>query len=211
MCSCLVEEKMKRIESLKDIKDYKVKEEDKRFFSASHEEIFAGLTTDIYFVRTLDILNHMGLADTIVTAEIFARKEGILVGMNEVMEVLKDKDVEVWGLEEGSHFKPKETLLRIKGKYSEFAIYESIILGCLASPSGWATAANEIKEACNGKPFSCFGTRHLHPSVSPVMERAAYIGGASSLSNILAAKKMGLEPAGTLPLSSFLIAGDTGK
>lgn len=202
---------MDTIKSLKDVENYKVKEEDKRLFSANHEEIMSGLTTDVYFVRTLDILNHMGLADTEVTAEIFARKEGIFVGINEVMEILKDKDIEVWALEEGSEFSPKETLLRIKGKYSKFAIYEAVILGCLASPCGWATAAKQIKEACAGKPFTCFGTRHLHPSVSPVMERAALLGGAGSVSNILAAKKMGMKPMGTLPHSSFLIAGDTVK
>ncbi len=202
---------METIKSLKDVENYKVSEKDKRLFSANHEEIMSGLTTDVYFVRTLDILNHMGLADTVVTAEIFARKEGIFVGIKEVMEILKDKDVEVWALEEGKEFKPKETLVRITGKYSEFAIFEAVILGCLASPSGWATAAKEIKEACEGKPFSCFGTRHLHPSVSPVMERAALLGGAGSVSNILAAKKMDMKPMGTLPHSSFLIAGDTVK
>lgn len=202
---------MDTIKSLKDIEKIDIKEEDKRLFSANHEEILAGLTTDVYFVRTLDILDHMDIADTIVTAEIFARKEGIFVGINEVMEILKDKDIEVWAVEEGSSFKPKDTLVRIKGKYSEFAIFEAVILGCLASPSGWATAAKEIKEACNGKAFSCFGTRHLHPSVSPVMERAAYLGGADSVSNILAGKKLGIDPKGTLPHSAFLIAGDTVK
>jgi nicotinate phosphoribosyltransferase len=200
-----------QIKSLNDIKDIEIGEEDKRLFSANHEEIYSGMTTDVYFVRTMDILREMNLEDSIVTAEIFARKKGIFAGINEVFEILKDKDIELWAVEEGSEFEIKDTLVRITGKYSEFAIYESVILGCLASPSGWATAANEVKKACGDSTYSVFGTRHLHPAVAPVMERAAYIGGAGSVSNILTGKKLGIEPMGTLPHASFLIAGDTLK
>src|SRR6056297_3105244 len=132
---------MESIKSLDDIKDIKVSELEKKLVSANQEDILKGLTTDVYFVRTLDILKHMNLDETEVTAEIFARKEGIFVGIEEVKEILKDKDIELWALDEGEKFKPKDTLVRIKGKYNEFAIYESVILGCLASPSGWATAA----------------------------------------------------------------------
>lgn len=202
---------MKQLKSLEDVKSIRISEEDKRLFSANHDDIYAGLTTDIYFIRTLDILKEMGLADCMVTAEIFARKKGIFVGINEVYEILKDKDIELWAIEEGTEFDVKDTLVRIHGKYSEFALYESVILGCLASPSGWATAAKEVKEACGDSTFSIFGTRHLHPAVAPVMERAAYIGGASAVSNILTGKKLGIEPMGTLPHAAFLIAGDTVK
>jgi nicotinate phosphoribosyltransferase len=200
-----------QIKSLNDIKDIEIGEEGKRLFSANHEEIYSGMTTDVYFVRTMDILREMNLEDSIVTAEIFARKKGIFAGINEVFEILKDKDIELWAVDEGSEFEVKDTLVRITGKYSEFAIYESVILGCLASPSGWATAANEVKIACGDSTYSVFGTRHLHPAVAPVMERAAYIGGAGSVSNILTGKKLGIEPMGTLPHASFLIAGDTLK
>lgn len=200
---------LKNINKLEDIKEYKVNSEERLLHSATHEEILSGMTTDIYFLTTMNILESMDLEDSIVTAEIFARKNGILVGIEEVKNILKDKDIELWSLEEGSEFKAKETIVRIKGKYSEFAIYESIILGCLASPSGWATASKEVSKACGDKGFICFGTRHVHPSVSPVMERAARIGGASSVSNVLAAKILGENPTGTLPHAAFLVAGDT--
>lgn len=204
-------DKIRSLKSLKDVEDYKVNKEERKLFSANEDEILAGLTTDIYFLRTLDILNHMGIADREVTAEIFARKRGIFAGIEEVKNILKDKNVEMWAIEEGTEFEPKETLVRIRGPYKEFAIYESVILGCLASPCGWATAAKEVKEACGDKSFVCFGTRHLHPSVAPVMERAARIGGASAVSNILTAKLLGEGPTGTLPHASFLVAGDTLK
>lgn len=200
---------MKKIDKLKDIEEYNVNREGRLLHSATHEEILSGMTTDIYFLTTMNILENMNLEDSIVTAEIFARRDGILVGIEEVKNILKDKDIELWSIEEGSEFKAKETIVRITGKYNEFAIYESVILGCLASPSGWATASKEVSKACGDKGFICFGTRHVHPSVSPVMERAARIGGASSVSNILASKILGENATGTLPHAAFLVAGDT--
>lgn len=200
---------MKNINRIEDIKNYDINREERLLHSATHEDILSGMTTDIYFLTTMNILSSMNLEDSVVTAEIFARKDGVLVGIEEVKNILKDKDIELWSIEEGTEFKAKETIVRIKGKYSEFAIFESIILGCLASPSGWATASREVSKACGDKGFICFGTRHVHPSVAPVMERAARIGGASSLSNVLAAKLLGEAPTGTLPHAAFLVAGDT--
>ncbi|KNF09474.1 nicotinate phosphoribosyltransferase PncB [Gottschalkia purinilytica] len=200
---------MNFIKSIKDVQEYDIKKEERLLHSAQHEDILSGVTTDIYFITTMNILEHMGIADKEVVVEIFARKSGVFVGIEEVKNILKDKNIEMWALEEGSEFEPKETLVRIKGPYKNFAIYESIILGCLASPSGWATASKEVKEACGEKGFICFGTRHVHPSVAPVMERAAKIGGAGSVSNILTAKLIGENPTGTLPHAAFLVAGDT--
>jgi len=186
-------------------------EKGRRFFSASHEEILAGATTDIYFVKTLDILHHMGLENTEVVGEIFPRKSGIVAGMEEVFNLLKDKDVEIWAVPEGSEFQAKDVLLRIRGKYLEFGLFETAILGFLASSSGWATAAKQVKEAAGDSTVSCFGARHLHPAVAPTMERAALLGGADAASCILGAKLAGREPAGTAPHALFLMAGDTVK
>ena len=99
--------------------------------------------------------------------------------------------------------------MRIQGPYKEFGIHETAILGILASSSGWATAAAECKEATDGKGLLSFGARHVHPSVAPVMERAAIIGGADGASCILGAKLLKKEPMGTLPHAVFLIVGDT--
>jgi len=197
------------IKSIEDVQNYDINRKERVLHSAQHEDILAGLTTDIYFLTTMDVLGKLDMSGKEVVAEIFARKPGILVGIEEVRNILKDNDIEMWALEEGTDFQPKETLVRIKGSYEKFAIFESVILGCLASPSGWATAAKEVKEACGDKPFVVFGTRHVHPSVAPVMERAARIGGANSVSNILTAKLLGEDPTGTLPHAAFLVAGDT--
>ncbi len=199
---------MPQIKSMADVKNIKTNK-DRQLFSANEDEIMEGYTTDIYFVRTMDILNSMNIADKVVTAEIFPRKSGIFVGIDEVYNILKEKNIEIWALPEGTDFERKETIMRIIGPYNEFGVYETVILGILASSCGWATAARQCKDACGEKPFIVFGSRHVHPSVAPVMERSAVIGGASGASNILAAKLMGMEPSGTLPHASFLIAGDT--
>ncbi len=184
---------------------------DRKLHSATHDEILSGATTDVYFLRTLDILKELNLDEAIVTAEIFPRKDGILAGMDEVINLLKGRNLEVEAIDEGESFLTKETIIRITGPYNEFAIYETTILGMLASASGWATAARRVTEACGDSYYLCFGARHVHPSVAPVMERAAVIGGAKGASCILAAELAGIMPSGTLPHSAMLIAGDTLK
>jgi len=202
--------KTNEIDSVRKADQFSVGQ-DRRFFSATHDDILSGATTDIYFVKTMEILREMELAETIVTAEIFPRKAGLLAGAEEVYNLLKEKDIELWTLPEGTQFQPKDVVMRIKGRYSEFGLFETAILGFLASSSGWATAAHIVKAAAGDSPVACFGARHVHPSVAPVMERAALLGGADSASCILGAKLFGQEPSGTAPHALFLIVGDTVK
>lgn len=198
----------KRIETVQQVTDYTV-EQGRKFASATPEEIIQGLTTDIYFVKTNEILYNLNLQDTEVVAEIFPRRPGILVGVEEAKNLLEGTGVEVWSLPEGARFEAKEVVMRIKGRYTDFGIYETAVLGILASSSGWATAASIAKEAADGRPVLCFGARHVHPAVAPVMERAAIVGGADGASCILGAKLAGFEPSGTVPHALFLIVGDS--
>lgn len=201
-------EKIKLIDSLAEV-DKLTAGAGRRIHSATPEEIIAGATSDIYFIKTQEILRQIGRGDCVVTAEIFARKPGMFVGIEEVLGLLKDASVEVWAQPEGSEITPKQVLCRIKGRYADFGVYETAILGMLASASGWATAAREIKAACPDKPVGCFGARHIHPAVAPVMERAAVLGGCDSCSCVLGAKLLGQYPAGTTPHALFLAVGDT--
>ena len=198
---------VKQIETVQQVSDLKVDKD--RLFSATHEEIMQGLTTDIYFVKTNEILQKMGRDDAEVVAEVFGRRPGVFAGLAEVKVLLEGLGLEVWSLAEGETFEAKEVVMRIHGRYSLFGLYETAILGILASSSGWATAARTAKEAAGGKPVLCFGARHVHPAVAPVMERAAVVGGADGASCILGAKLAGLEPSGTVPHALFLIVGDT--
>jgi nicotinate phosphoribosyltransferase len=197
-----------KLSRMSQVADFQV-EPGRILYSATHAEIIQGYTTDVYFVKTREILDSMGLADTVVTAEIFARRAGVFAGLPECLGLLKPTGVRIWAIREGDTFEAKDPLMRIVGKYSEFGVYETALLGILASSCGWATAAREVRQAAGNKPFICFGARHVHPAVAPVMERAAVVGGADGASCILGAKLSGLEPRGTVPHAVFLIAGDT--
>lgn len=184
---------------------------EQRFHSASHSEIEAGWTSDIYFIRARDLLGAMGLARTTVTAEIFASRGGIFAGSEEALHLLRNSGVKVWSIPEGEPIADREVVMRLKGPYEDFGVYETPLLGALASASGWATAAHLCKRAAGDKNLLCFGARHVHPAVAPVMERAAVIGGADGCSCVLGAFLLGNKPSGTMPHAAFLIAGDSVK
>lgn len=196
------------LDSYDDVRGLAVRKE--RLHSATHEEILGGLTTDVYFVKARDVLKKAGRLNTSVTAEIFARRHGVFAGLEEIMLLLADKAVEVEALREGDEFSPREVLIRITGPYGEFGMYETVLLGMAASATSWATAARECVDAAGGKPVLCFGARHLHPAVAPVMERTAVTaGGCKGSSCILGARLAGTEPTGTVPHAAVLIVGDT--
>ncbi len=200
--------KKQKFVTLKEVGELNINPEG-RFFSATGAEIEQGLTSDIYFVRTRDLLGSIQLADTVVTADIFSSGPGILAGVDETLYLLRNSDLEIWALSEGDSIDSKEVVLRIKGRYGDFGIYETALLGILSSSSGWATAARKCKEAAGNRKVISYGARHLHPAVAPVMERAAVIGGADDCSCILGALLMGRAPVGTVPHAAFLIVGDT--
>jgi len=180
-----------------------------RLHSATHAEIQSGATTDVYFVRTLEILRSLGLADTPVAAEIFASRDGILAGVDEVRYLLRDAGVRIASLAEGESFAAREVVMRIEGPYARFGMFETVILGMLAQPSGWASAARRVVDSAGEKPVYSFGARHVHPAVAPVLERSAILGGMRGAACILGAKLAGREPVGTMPHAFILIVGDT--
>ncbi len=178
-----------------------------------HPSVLSGETSDIYFLRTRDILQNEGL-NPVTTMEVFPSRDGMLCGMREVKALL-DKVLpqgsEVWALSEGDHMQRKEVALRITAPYQSFGVYETAIVGILAQCSGWATASEECVAAAQGIPIISFGARHVHPLISGVMEYAAVVGGCQSCSSVTGARLAGVTPAGTMPHALILIMGDTAK
>ena len=148
----MAESKIKLMSTVQEIDDFQAGK-GRRLNSATHEEILAGATSDIYFVKTQDILARLGRQDVQVTAEIFGRKPGLFVGINEALGLLADAPVEVWALPEGSEMSPKEVVCRIKGRYADFGVYETALLGILASSSGWIVCSNARNFAVLGRCF----------------------------------------------------------
>ena len=194
--------------SFEDVEKFNVS--NKRLLSATHDEIISGATTDVYFVKIRGVLEKIGRLDVPVAAEIFARKNGVFAGLQEVKTILSQKNLQVEALPEGECFSAGEVVMTIRGLYADFGIYETTVLGILASSSGWATCARECVEAAGGKPVLSFGARHLHPAVSSVMDYIAVkYGGCSGASSILGAKLCGDMPSGTVPHAAVLLTGDT--
>src|SRR3989339_345647 len=178
-------------------------------FCASEQEIRRGDITDVYFLKTLQILRQEGLQDTPVGVDIHTSSSGVFAGNEEVRRLLAGTETVLRSLAEGERISAGETVMQLEGPYGRFCLHETAILGILASSSGWATAARKCVEVAGHIPVACFASRHLHPAVAPVMERAALIGGCASASNILAARLSGRDPVGTMPHALVLLVGDT--
>jgi nicotinate phosphoribosyltransferase len=118
-------------------------------------------------------------------------------------------DAEVWALDEGQPMGVKEVVLRITARYQSFGLYETALLGILASESGWATAARKCVEAADDVPVVSFGARHVHPDVSARMEYAALVGGCAGCATSAGAELGGIQASGTMPHALILILGDT--
>jgi nicotinate phosphoribosyltransferase len=183
------------------------------FYIISSKEIKEGKVTDIYFLRTLEVLRAKGLADKRVVMEVAARsipnkaKWGILAGVEEVAKLLEGKNVDVYSLPDGSIFRPWTPVMRIEGPYSEFGALETSILGFLSSLSGVATVAARVKMAAGDKPVFNFGIRRQHPAVSLAFEKASLIGGLDGSSGILT-EELGFKPVGTMPHAMIILFGD---
>ncbi|MEM0119944.1 MAG: nicotinate phosphoribosyltransferase [Thermoprotei archaeon] len=184
----------------------------------SFEEIRSGLTTDVYLERMLEALRKDGKADTPVVAEFSGDlpdgyEWGVFSGLNEVTNLLNGRQVDVWALPEGSVFRSEdingveEPVMVISGPYSEFALFETAILGILSYDCGVSTAAARVKLAAGGAPVFAFGIRRMHPALAAISDRAAYIGGVDGFSGVAAGRRLGITPVGTMPHSFILIYG----
>ena len=178
-------------------------------------EILSGDSADVYFARAEEILEREGL-DPIVTMEVFARRDAVLCGIDEVKNllahVLADADsaeTAVEALDDGDSISPKEVVLRITARYRLFGLYETAVLGMLAQSTGWATASRECVAAAAPEPVVSFGARHVHPDITDVLDYAAIVGGCVGASTPAGARLAGLSPTGTMPHSLVLIFGDT--
>jgi len=176
------------------------------------EAIDDGMVTDAYFLRTeeaLDEMDHNPAVVAEVTADQFEDgDEEILAGVENVIELLRDTEVDMWALPEGTPF-DGGPVMRLEGNYRDFARYETALLGMLSEASGYATKAHEIVQAADGTPVLSFGSRHNHPATAAIMERAAYIGGVDGYSNVAADGEVPFEPSGTMP-HALMLSCDTG-
>ncbi|VUT26837.1 MAG: Putative nicotinate phosphoribosyltransferase [Candidatus Methanolliviera sp. GoM_oil] len=183
---------------------------DNIFMIVSDEDIKSGMATDVYFLRTEEILKKKGINPQVV-AEVTASSLdgwGVLCGLEDVSKLLEGLPIDVYAMEEGCVFYEREPVLRIEGKYLDFARYETSILGFLCQESGIAAKAAKIKYAAQDKNVISFGTRRQHPALAAVVERSAMIGGMDGISNVAGGKMIGIVPAGTIPHALIIAMRD---
>jgi nicotinate phosphoribosyltransferase len=181
----------------------------------SWEEIRRGDTTDVYFRHTMEVLRKVGKDRAHVKAEAFVKRfpegydYGILTGMDEMLPLFSGQEVDVRAMEEGSLFFTGEPVLSVEGPYGAFCEMETAMLGILCQASGVATKASRIKHLAGEKTVLSFGARRMHPVLSTIIDRNAFIGGIDAVSVIRSAEYLGESPVGTMPHALILVLGDT--
>ncbi len=188
-----------------------------KFHTATDEEIMDGKTTDSYFLNALKAIEGMDGGEKEAVAEVGAYSlpssygYGVFLGLMDSLNLFKGKNVDVYAMEEGTFFFPKEVVMRVVGPYKEFCVFETPLLGLLCHNSGIATKASRIKKFAGEKTVLSFGVRRIHPAIAPMVDRAAYIGGCDGFSCIAAEEHTGKKASGTMPHSLIIYAGDQVK
>jgi nicotinate phosphoribosyltransferase len=193
------------------------------FQVATEEEIKNADTTDIYFIRTKEILEKEGLSELRVTAEITTGglpnqwDWGILGGLEEAAHLLEGIPISVSSFPEGTLFHPSDQkgfrvpVMVLEGRYLDFCLYETPLLGFLCQASGITTMAARVRLAARDKTVLSFGIRRAHPAIAPMIDRASFLGGFDAVSSIIGSKLLKMQPQGTMPHSLIIAFGDQVK
>jgi nicotinate phosphoribosyltransferase len=172
------------------------------FDIVSPEAIREGRATDAYFDRTVAALRETDRDPEVVaevTADQFSDGEfELLAGVKDAAHLLAELPVAVDAAHEGRLF-DGGPVMRIRGDYTDFARYETSLLGFLSHASGVATNALRARRAAPDSSVLSFGARHVHPSIAGMVERSALIGGLDGFSHVAAGDLIDREASGTMP------------
>ncbi|MGC9226371.1 nicotinate phosphoribosyltransferase [Caldivirga sp.] len=186
---------------------------ERAFAVANEDEVIRGEVTDVYFVRTVDVLKAAGLDKVKVRAEFHVMnlpkdyEWAVYTGLSEVLELVKRAGlkVNVYSMPEGTVFQAKEPLMVIEGNYIDFAVYETPILGILRHYSSISSKAARVKYRAMNKQCLFFGARALHPVIQPMADKAAYMGGCDGVANVVGARLLGIPASGTMPHALMIV------
>lgn len=196
-----------------------IKEQDQlsHFSSAKESDILEGRASDVYFERSIDAASRIKHEARVVAEFTVSGPLDTWVnftGLNEVLTLMKGKKVDLYSVPEGTIVNSRDSVgnpvpfLRIEGNYDDFGGFETSVLGFICQSSGISTQSTKVREVLDDIPFFSFGIRRMHPAISPMIDRAAYIGGADGVSGILGAELINQKPVGTMPHALALIFGD---
>ena len=184
------------------------------FHTADPKDVIDGKITDVYFERTLKILKAKKI-NPVVKAEFIAKSLpenwpwAIFAGLEEAIYLMKHLLIKVRAMKEGTVFYPYEPVVEIEGRYQDFCVYETAILGLICQASGVATKAARFKKLAGDRVVISFGARRMHPILAPMIERNAYIGGCDGVSVVKSGEIIGEDPMGTMPHALIICMGST--
>ena len=186
------------------------------FHTVSDEDIRSGRVTDVYFERAVEILKAKKINKRVKAEFVVKRLPagygwGVFAGLAECLEIFRGIDVSVKALDEGTIFRTDEPVMLVEGKYLDFCVYETPLLGLICQASGISTKAARCRLAAGEKRVVHFGARMMHPSITPMIDRSSYVGGCDAVATVKGAELLGLPPAGTMPHALVLLFGDTVK
>lgn len=184
------------------------------FLTAEPKEIIEGRITDVYFERSLQILKAKNI-NPVVKAEFIAKnlphdwRWALLTGVGEAIELMKHLKIKVRAMREGTVFYPYEPVMEIEGRYQDFCVYETALLGLICQASGVSTQASRMKKLAGDRLVMSFGARRMHPILAPMIERNAYVGGCDGVAVVKSGEVIGEDPMGTMPHALILCMGST--
>ena len=105
----------------------------------------------------------------------------------------------VRAMPEGSVFFINEPVLEVTAPVIEAQLAETIVINQVQYQSLLATKAARCVSAAGGRPWPISPPAGLHGTEAALrMARASYIGGFEATSNVLAARRYGIPPTGTM-------------
>lgn len=111
----------------------------------------------------------------------------------------------LFAMREGTVFHANEPVLTVRAPLIEAQIVETYLLATIAFQSLIATKAALVCDAAAGRAVVEFGTRRAHsPEAGTLGARAAFIGGCTGTSNVLAGHRYGIPVYGTCAHSWIL-------
>lgn len=115
---------------------------------------------------------------------------------------------DVWAVPEGTVVFPNEPIVQVIAPITEAQLAETFVVNQIHLQSVIASKAARVVEAARGRMVVDFGARRAHGTDAAVkVARAGYLAGLAGTSNLLAARRYGIRPFGTMA-HSFIQAFD---
>ena len=116
---------------------------------------------------------------------------------------------DVWAVREGEVVFDKEPLMQVTAPLIEAQIVETFLLNCVIFQTMVASKAARIAIASGDRQFVDYSPRRDHGADAALKAaRAAFVGGATSTSNVLAGRAWGIPVSGTMAHSYVMVFED---